>query len=237
MPERSLPSLVWQGEDCLCLRWPARIDPPLNRQVHLCAARLQAAEGLPGVVDLVPAYASLAIYFDAGQRLDRPRIEAAVGALLAATEDPASAATAQPPIELPVCYDPALAPDLEDAARRLSLTVAELIERHTAPVYQVAMLGFAPGFPYLLGMDPALALPRHEQPRAEVAAGSVGIAGAQTGIYPQASPGGWQLIGRTPWRLFDAGRQPPARLTPGQRLRFVAIGRERFDQLSAECAT
>jgi KipI family sensor histidine kinase inhibitor len=93
------------------------------------------------------------------------------------------------------------------------------------------MLGFRPGFPYLLGLDPALAMPRRATPRARVPAGSVGIGGAQTGIYPDAAPGGWQLIGRTPLRLFDPARQPPARFAPGDRVRFVAIDAAQFAAL------
>ena len=104
--------------------------------------------------------------------------------------------------------------------------------RHGAPLYRVAMLGFAPGFPYLLGLDPGLALPRRDQPRQRVEAGSVAIGGSQTGIYPQASPGGWQLIGRTPLRLFDPQRQPPCPLAPGDGVRFVAISRAEFDRLA-----
>ena len=108
-----------------------------------------------------------------------------------------------------------------------------MIARHSAPTYTVATIGFAPGFPYLSGLDPALALPRLATPRLRVPAGSVAIGGAQTGVYPRESPGGWRLIGRTPLRLFDPLRMPPSTLAPGDRVRFVAIDDEAFAAASA----
>ena len=134
-------------------------------------------------------------------------------------------------IDIPVCYDAEFAPDLAALAAHSGLSPDEVIARHQARTYQVAMIGFAPGFPYLLGLDPALAMPRLATPRMQVTAGSVGIGGAQAGIYPAESPGGWRIIGRTPLRLFDPAREEPALLAPGQSLRFVAINRSRFDAL------
>jgi KipI family sensor histidine kinase inhibitor len=231
MPEIAPPRLVWQGEDCLCLRWTPAIDAELNAMVHRSHRAVQPLR-TAGLLDCVPAYASLALYFDPMTQLDRATIEQEVREALALMPGESDAPSASPLVEVPVCYHPDSAPDLLDAAERLQLDPDDLISRHTAASYQVAMLGFAPGFPYLLGMDPTLSLPRHDQPRANVPAGSVGIAGAQTGIYPQASPGGWQLIGRTPWRLFDPYSEPAARLQPGQHVRFVAIDPDRFQQLS-----
>jgi KipI family sensor histidine kinase inhibitor len=128
----------------------------------------------------------------------------------------------QPPrlVELPVLYGGADGPDLDAVAAQAGLSPAEVIERHAAGDYAVAMLGFAPGFPYLLGLDPALATPRLQTPRTRVAAGSVGIGGAQTGIYPRPGPGGWRIIGRTSAVLFDPGRSSPSLLLPGDRVRF-----------------
>jgi KipI family sensor histidine kinase inhibitor len=120
---------------------------------------------------------------------------------------------------VPVVYD---GEDLHDVAGLTSLSVQEVVLRHAAPEYVVAFLGFAPGFPYLVGLDPALHVPRRPTPRTRVPVGSVGLAGPQTGIYPTASPGGWQLIGRTDRVLFDERRDPPALLAAGDRLRFVA---------------
>src|SRR5690606_20589654 len=118
-------------------------------------------------------------------------------------------------IEIPVCYGGDYGPDLADVAAHARMSEAEAIALHCRPEYTVAMIGFLPGFPYLLGMDPRLAMPRLTTPRAEVRAGAVGIGGAQTGIYPQPSPGGWRLVGRTPEILFDARRNPPSLLLPG----------------------
>ncbi|HYJ75870.1 MAG TPA: allophanate hydrolase subunit 1, partial [Kineosporiaceae bacterium] len=124
-------------------------------------------------------------------------------------------------VEIAVRYD---GEDLPSVARRLGLEVAEVVARHAAPTYTVACLGFSRGFPYLEGLDPLLRLPRRDTPRARVPAGSVAIAAEQAGIYPQASPGGWHLLGRTDAVLFDPDREPPALLAPGDRVRFVPRG-------------
>ncbi|HEX5960369.1 MAG TPA: 5-oxoprolinase subunit PxpB [Rhodanobacteraceae bacterium] len=136
-------------------------------------------------------------------------------------------------VEVPVCYD---GPDLDAVAAYAGLSRAEVIARHTAAAYTVAMLGFAPGFPYLLGLDPALHMPRREYPRTRVPAGSVAIGGAQTGIYPRELPGGWNLVGRTPLVLFDPLREPPCLLAPGDRVRFRAIGTDEFAHLAEHAA-
>ncbi|HEY6894280.1 MAG TPA: 5-oxoprolinase subunit PxpB, partial [Rhodanobacteraceae bacterium] len=131
-------------------------------------------------------------------------------------------------VEIPVRYGGEYGPDLDALAHYAKLDAAEVIAKHTAATYTVAMLGFAPGFPYLFGLDDALQMPRRATPRTRVPAGSVAIGGAQTGIYPTELPGGWQLIGRTPLALFDAARDPPSLLMPGDRVRFVAIGADAF---------
>ena len=124
-------------------------------------------------------------------------------------------------VEIPVRYD---GEDLDEVAQLTGLDPSEVVRRHTAPTYTVAFLGFSPGFPYLVGLDPALEVPRLDTPRTSIPAGSVGLAGTQTGIYPTASPGGWRLIGRTEATLFDPARDPPSRLAPGGRLRFTVAG-------------
>jgi 5-oxoprolinase (ATP-hydrolysing) subunit B len=124
-------------------------------------------------------------------------------------------------VEIPVVYGGEAGPDLEWVAEQAAMSVAQVIELHASPIYQVLCIGFLPGFPYLSGLPAALATPRRETPRTSVPAGSVGIGGAQTGVYPCASPGGWQLIGRTAMRLFDRHASPPCRLRAGDRLRFI----------------
>ncbi|HEX8134376.1 MAG TPA: 5-oxoprolinase subunit PxpB [Actinomycetes bacterium] len=182
--------------------------------VHRLLAALRAAD-LPGVAELVPGYRTVLIQADP-RRLDLDRLAAE----LPGWRLPSAEAVAGGTVEVPVRYD---GEDLEEVARLTGLEVTEVVRRHTAPEYTVAFLGFSPGFPYLVGLDPALAVPRRDTPRTAIPAGSVGLAGDQTGIYPSASPGGWQLIGRTEAVLFDPDRDPPALLQPGGRLRFVAV--------------
>ena len=131
-------------------------------------------------------------------------------------------------IEIPVCYGGEFGPDLDAVATHCGLEPAEVSARHAAGDYRVAMLGFMPGFAYLLGLDESLHMPRRASPRTRVPAGSVAIGGAQTGIYPRELPGGWQLIGRTPLTLFDPSQAEPALLRPGQRVRFRAIDAAAF---------
>lgn len=124
-------------------------------------------------------------------------------------------------VEIPVVYGGSAGPDLDNVARHTGLSTREVIERHSNAEYVVYFLGFLPGFAYMGGLDASLATPRHTTPRVSIPAGSVGIGGEQTGIYPMASPGGWQLIGRTALQLFDPSQQPPTLLRPGDRVRFT----------------
>ncbi|MDE2176943.1 MAG: 5-oxoprolinase subunit PxpB [Xanthomonadaceae bacterium] len=221
------------GESALLLRFGNAIDRALNDRVHAAAVALRAA-ALPGVEDIAPAYASLLLRFDPRSWTD---IEAFARAVRAALARPRAVRSDEQPVgtavaELPVCYGGEHGPDLAEVAALTRLTQDQVIARHVAGDYRVAMLGFAPGFAYLLGLDAALAVPRLTSPRLRVPAGSVAIGGAQTGVYPSVLPGGWRLIGRTPLRLFDAARPAPARLTPGLRVRFRAIDTATFTALS-----
>lgn len=227
------PRLEALSETVLLVRFGEGIDPAINLRVHAAAAALHAAV-LPGLVELVPAYASLALHHEphhwAGPDGDAPgRLATAVREVLAAASlDTAAESALQ---DIPVCYGGDFGPDLEAVAAQLGLAPAELVARHAAAEYRVAMLGFAPGFPYLLGLDPALAVPRRASPRLRVPAGSVAIGGAQTGIYPAELPGGWQLLGRTPLRLFDPAREKPCLLAASERVRFRPITSEEFGAL------
>lgn len=219
------------GETALLLRFGEGLDPAINARVHAAAHALRAAH-LPGLVDIAPAYATLALHYDPAAWLDanggRPwrNFEAAARAVLAAP--PARETVAPRIVEIPVCYGGDFGPDLDALANHAKLAASDVIAHHTATTYTVAMLGFAPGFPYLFGLDPALHMPRRASPRTRVPAGSVAVGGAQTGIYPSDLPGGWQLIGRTPLALFDARRDPPSLLMPGDLVRFVAIDAAAF---------
>ncbi len=217
------------GESALLLRFGQVIERALNDRVHAAAAALRAA-ALPGIEDIAPAYASLLLRFDPRSWPDALLLAAAVREVLARQGDagPAAGPAASAVVELPVCYGGEHGPDLAEVAALTRLTQDQVIACHVAGDYRVAMLGFAPGFAYLLGLDAALTVPRLAAPRLRVPAGSVAIGGAQTGVYPSVLPGGWRLIGRTPLRLFDAARAPPARLTPGLRVRFGAIDAATF---------
>jgi KipI family sensor histidine kinase inhibitor len=181
--------------------------------VHRLHAALRALDP-PGVVELVPAYRTLLVVADP----ERAGALDELAAALAGLELPPTGEVAGDLVEIPVRYD---GEDLAEVAGLTGLDAEEVVRRHTAPEYTVAFLGFSPGFPYLVGLDPALEVPRRDTPRTSIPAGSVGLAGGQTGIYPSASPGGWQLIGRTEVTLFDPRRDPPALLAPGSRLRFT----------------
>ncbi|PYK18882.1 MAG: hypothetical protein DME55_05810 [Verrucomicrobia bacterium] len=135
-------------------------------------------------------------------------------------------------VEIPVCYDREFALDIDDVARRAAISPDEVIRLHSAAEYRVACIGFVPGFPFLAGLPKELATPRRDVPRKQIPPGSVGIGGAQTGIYPLRSPGGWNLIGRTPLRLFDPQKNPPALLRAGERVRFHKITRDEFEALT-----
>lgn len=226
MPE-TFPTLEPLGDGALLIRLGDGIDPVPHERVLALASALS---GRRGITDCVPAYASLTVHYD-------PAVwrYAEMTALLASLPgDAGSAPAGRPPVEIPVCYGGEFGPDLGALARHAGLPEGEVIRRHAQAEYRVYFLGFTPGFAYLGGLDPVLAMPRRAEPRDRVPAGSVGIAGPQTGIYPQASPGGWQLIGRTPSRLFDAERPAPSLLRPGDRLRFLPIDAARFHHLERE---
>ena len=133
------------------------------------------------------------------------------------------------PLVIPACYDAAVAPDLVETCEQLGLTVDQFIEAHSSTTHTVAMLGFMPGFAYVDGLDASLKVERLDQPRQQIAAGSIGIAGRQTGLYPFDGPGGWRLVARTPLVLFDPRKTPPALLQPMQEVRFVPITLEQFE--------
>ncbi len=193
---------------------------------------------IPGVIELAPAYTSVAVFFDpivvlkSNEKFD----ELAARILRAIT--PASGRRRRPTgasaprlIEIPVCYDAEFGLDLDCVAKHTKLSEGEVVDLHSRGEYRVACIGFVPGFTFLAGLPKNLATPRRDVPRKEIPPGSVGIGGAQTGIYPLRSPGGWNLIGRTPLKLFDASKNPPTLARPGDRVRFRQITLEEFESL------
>ncbi|MBV9851954.1 MAG: 5-oxoprolinase subunit PxpB [Armatimonadetes bacterium] len=206
------------GDQGVLIRFGDGISLETHQAIHgFCAAL--ARDPVPGVVEWVPAYATVAVYYRP-QEIGYDDLVRGLGQRLAASDD-------QPPparvVEIPTVYGGEHGPDLEEVAVLHGLTAAEVVARHSRPEYLVHILGFAPGFPYLGGLPEYLATPRLAMPRVRVPAGSVAIGGAQTGIYPLEMPGGWRLIGRTPLRLFAPDREPPTLLQPGDRVRFVPI--------------
>jgi inhibitor of KinA len=178
----------------------------------------------PGYVSLLVDFNPLAIAYDEVADL-----------IYSAHLSPApEAAQQRHTVEIPVCYDSDLGPDQADVAAHAGLSASEVIRKHWSATYTVAFLGFTAGFAYLSGMPVELSIPRLATPRRAVAAGSVGIAGNQTGVYPTITPGGWRLIGRTPQRMFDPRRTQPSLVMPGDSIKFVPIDRIEFDRLSLE---
>ncbi|GIL34877.1 allophanate hydrolase subunit 1 [Phycicoccus sp. DTK01] len=198
------------------------VEAPGLAEVLALAVAVRAAVargGAPwsGVTDVVPAARTLLLV---GDRLDPAPVADAVRTLAAVVHADASTPTDGDLVEVPVRYD---GPDLDDVARLTGLTAGEVVAAHTGTPWRVAFGGFAPGFAYLVGGDPRLRVPRRDTPRPSVPAGSVGLAGEFSGVYPRASPGGWRLVGTTDVVLWDAEREPPALLRPGGLVRFVAV--------------
>lgn len=211
------------GDSALLLRFGAQVDACVNAGVHRAAAALARAD-LPGVRSIAASYAALVLALDlpavarsGGTGALVSRVRASLAMPTQADHGPSRV------VEVPVHYGGDDGPDLGFVAEATGLGPAEVIRLHSEAAYRVAMLGFRPGFPYLLGLPAALRLPRRDSVRARVAPGSVAIAGAQAGIYPSESPGGWHVLGRTGVRLFDPVRSPPSLLLPGDRVRFVPV--------------
>ncbi|HEX3897071.1 MAG TPA: 5-oxoprolinase subunit PxpB [Rudaea sp.] len=213
------------GDGALLIRLGDSIDAATNRTAIALAGALCAAD-IFGVRDIAPAYASVCVRYEmssADFATISTRLRSIVDSIKTAEYSVDTDVT-----EIPVCYGGKFGPDLDAVAAHASISVDHVIDRHVDANYEVAMLGFMPGFPYLRGLDPTLHTPRLATPRTRVPAGSVAIGGAQTGIYPRELPGGWRIIGRTPLRLFDSARETPALLSPGQKVRFTRIGPDEF---------
>jgi inhibitor of KinA len=218
--------IVAAGDAALTVEFAERIDAAVNARAIALARRLAAA-AVAGVRDVVPAYRSVTIFFDP-LRADCDQLRARIRE---EADRPAAAATSSTVVSIPVCYGHEFGPDLSEVAAFAGLAEDEVVELHSSKRYQVFMLGFLPGFAYLGVVDDRIAAPRRATPRVRVPRGSVGIAGGQTGVYPSVTPGGWQLIGRTPARVFDPGRPDPFLLHAGDAVEFYPIDRSEFDGL------
>ncbi|MCA1056118.1 5-oxoprolinase subunit PxpB [Rossellomorea aquimaris] len=185
------------------------------------------------LLEVIPAFTTVTLYYDPIAILQQTPHELPYEGICSVLNDMLSGeikgdSSSERIIEIPVCYGGEFGPDLEEVARINGLTTEEVITKHSNGDYLVYMIGFAPGFPYVGGLDPALATPRRESPRLKIPAGSVGIAGEQTGVYPIETPGGWQLIGRTPLSLFQPELDTPSLLQAGDRIKFIPISEEEF---------
>jgi len=218
------PRFLPAGDSAIVIELGDEISEECNEKVIALSEDMRDAKG---VVELLPTYRSLLVYYDPSitdfdevakmseERMGRLRIQIDKRRVF----------------EVPVCYGGDFGPDLSFVAQHNGLSEEEVIRIHTSRSYRVYMLGFLPGFPYLGGMDERIAAPRLEKPRTRVAEGSVGIAGKQTGIYPLESPGGWRIIGRTPLKLYNPEADDPVSVRAGDTIRFVRISKEKYGEM------
>lgn len=226
------------GDTAITIEWGNKIDPLINEEV--IARFWEFRENpLPGMTAVVPAYSSLTVYFDiATVKLKTLPYETAYDSMrkeidLRLEEPVKKRSENSRLIRIPVCYELSFAPDLTEAAKINHLSIEEFIHLHSAKIYRVYMIGFLPGFAYMGEVDERISLPRKPQP-VPTFAGSVGIAGRQTGIYPLDSPGGWQIIGKTPLKMFDPLRKESSLLRAGDEVRFFPVNEEEFYRLKKE---
>ena len=222
--------IVAAGDSAIVVEFEARIEPAINALAIALAEALQATE-VAGVRDVVPTYRSVAIHFDPL----RTDIDALTGQIDRAVATAGSSpVTSRSPIRIPVCYGSEFGPDLPAVAAYAGCSEQAVVLAHTETTYRVFMLGFVPGFAYLGIVDQRIAMPRHAVPRVRVPARSVAIAGVQTGIYPSETPGGWQLIGRTPLPPFDPDRPEPFLMKAGDAVQFYAIDGAEYERVERD---
>ncbi|MBB6450126.1 inhibitor of KinA [Geomicrobium halophilum] len=225
------------SENAIHITLGHNIDPEIHQRVKKIMERVEE-EPFHGYVECVPSYTGVTVFYDPiniyhtmEEKKGSPSesvmryLKKVVDSLDAIPQSKESGNV----VTIPVCYDEDFGPDLSHVAVENGLTKDEVIQIHTSGEYLVYMIGFAPGFPFLGGMEDDIATPRKREPRTKIPAGSVGIAGSQTGIYPIETPGGWQLIGQTPVRMFDSHREEPSLLKAGDHVRFKAITYEEFN--------
>ncbi len=216
--------ILTAGDSALLIEFGKEINPETNRKIT-ALVQLMREQHIEGIVDVIPAFCSLLINYDP-RVLSYEELKERMEHLL--KMETKTEATRKRIFEIPVCYGGEYGPDIENIAEHAGLSVEEVIKIHSSKDYLIYMLGFLPGFTYLGGLDERIHTPRLASPRLKIRAGSVGIGGSQTGIYPLDSPGGWQLMGMTPVRTYDPERQTPILVEAGDYIRFIPIDEEEF---------
>lgn len=217
------------GDSAVCVEFGNEISPEINKKIRAFKIAVEKSD-IPGIVETVPTYRSLLVHYHSeviGFKALTEKFDKLMGSLSSIPIPPPTV------IEIPVLYGGEMGPDIENVAEHNHKTVEEVIKIHTSEEYLIYMIGFIAGFPYLGGMSKEIATPRLKSPRVKIEGGSVGIAGEQTGIYPVASPGGWQLIGRTPLKLYDADREKPVLLEAGLLLIHLADAKNHLSELDS----
>ena len=225
---------IANGDSAITVTFHEEPSELLSRKLIHLSSKIKS-EFAANISDLIPAYQTLTICFKSPEFIE-PELRSKLELLITLELDTASKEqpSRRPTIEIPVCYDDEFALDMKEAELLTGLTKQAIIERHTQPEYFVNMLGFLPGFFYLSGLDRSLYMPRKTFPRTAIPVGAVGIGGSQTGVYPVASPGGWQIIGKTPLSAFSPQRSSPFLVRPLDKIKFVSIDRETFNRIQSE---
>ena len=226
------------GDHAVVIQLGESIEQNTHEKVKQVTAYFEKSS-IEWLIELVPAFTTVTLFYDpikalgfTQSRLPYEAVCEDIKRSLAEVKD--GQATESRIVEIPVCYGGEFGPDLQEVAKYHGISEKEVIEKHTSGDYLVYMIGFAPGFPYIGGMSSDIATPRKESPRLNIPAGSVGIAGKQTGVYPIETPGGWQLIGRTPLKLFQPEKESPSLLEAGDRIRFKEITLKEYKELEEE---
>lgn len=222
-----IPKINLISDSSIEILFPNEINKDINKKIRMLTKVINEKIG-DDIVDIIPAYHNILINFDC-LKTDPRVFYKEIKKIVANPLD--EEIYKKEIVEIPVCYEKPFNFDIQDVCRANNLSKEEVIKRHTFPEYLVYMIGFTPGFPYLGGMDNSISTPRKQQPRTSIPAGSVGIAGSQTGIYPVESPGGWQIIGRTPYNLFDPYRNPAVLIEAGQYIKFKSITKDEFKSI------
>ena len=220
--------ILTAGDSSLLIQFGQEISPEINAQIT-AFVHLMREQHLEGVTDVIPAFTSLLINYDP-RVIDYRKLKRRLEKLLKLEVSKKASSI----FEIPVCYGGEYGPDLENIAKHANLTTQEVITIHSSSDYLIYMLGFLPGFSYLGGLDERIHTPRLANPRIRIPAGSVGIGGSQTGIYPLDSPGGWQLLGLTPVKTYDPNRDVPILFEAGDYIRFVPVSESDFANIKNE---